>query len=121
MVILVRIFGILIVVMGIIFLVSPKIMKQYIAFWKQQRRLYAGGIFSLLFGVIFLLAALQCRLAWVIIVLGIWAIIKGVLLLTLGLKRINAYLNWWFERSLSAIRLLAIIAIAFGVLIIYSA
>ena len=121
MVILVRLFGIAIVVMGIIFLANPKALKQYMAFWKQQKRLYIGGILSLLFGVIFLLAALQCRLVWVIVIFGIWALIKGVLLLTLGQKRLNAYLDWWLGRPISIARLLGIMALALGVLIIYSA
>ena len=80
-----------------------------------------GGILSLLFGIIFLLAASQCRLVWVIIVFGIWGIIKGVLLLVLGLNRLNAYLNWWLEKPPSIMRLLGLIALAFGVLLIYSA
>ncbi len=121
MVILVRLFGIAIVVTGIIFSANPKTLKQYIAFWKQQKRLYIGGILSLLFGVIFLLAASQCRLAGVIIVLGIWAVIKGVLLFALGQKKLNAYLGWWLGKPLSIARFLGIVALAFGVLIIYSA
>ncbi len=121
MVILVRLFGIAIVVMGIVFLANPKTLKQYMAFWKQQKRLYIGCILSLLFGVIFLLAASQCRRAGVIIVLGIWAIIKGVLLFALGQKRLNAYLDWWSGRPLSTARLLGIIALALGILVIYSA
>ena len=121
MVILVRLFGIAIVVMGIVFLANPKALKQYMAFWRHQKRLYIGGILSLLFGVIFLLAAAQCRLAGVIVVLGVWAIIKGVLLFTLGQKRLNAYLDWWLKRSTSAARLLGIIALVLGILVIYSA
>ncbi|UCH12304.1 MAG: hypothetical protein JSW18_05680 [Candidatus Omnitrophota bacterium] len=121
MVILVRLFGIVIVVMGIIFLLNPKALKQYIAFWRQQKRLYVGGILSLLFAVIFLLGASQCRLAWVIVIFGIWALIKGVLLFTLGQKRLNAYLDWWLGRPISIVRLLGIVALALGILIIYSA
>ena len=121
MLILVKLFGIAIVAMGIYFLINPKAMKQYIAFWQPQRRLYIGSISSLLFGVIFLLAASQCRLSGIIIFLGIWALLKGVLLLVLGQKRLNTYLNWWLERPLSVIRLLGIIVLAFGALIIYSA
>ncbi len=121
MVTFVRLFGIVIVIMGIIFLMNQKALKQYFSFWKQEKRLRIGGIGAILFGIIFLIAASQCRLAWLITVLGIWSIIKGVLLLTLAQKKINAYLDWWLERPLSVIRLLGIVVLAFGVLIIYSA
>ena len=121
MVILVKLFGIAIVVMGGIFLVKPEIMKQYIAFWRQQKSLFIGAILSLLFGVIFLLAAPQCRLTGFIIVFGIWGIIKGVLLLTLGQNKINTYLDWWLKKPISTIRVLGLFALAIGALFSYSA
>lgn len=121
MVILVKLLGIVIVVMGFIFLINPTAFKQYAAFWRQRKRLLMGGILSLLFGVILLLAASGCRLRGVIIVFGVWAIIKGILLFTLGQKRLNTYLNWWIEKPLSIIRLLGLIALAMGILLIYAA
>lgn len=121
MLIFVRLFGIVIVVMGVIFLINPKVLKQYFSFWKQEKRLRIGGIGALLFGVIFLIAASQCRLAWLITALGIWSIIKGVLLLTLDQKKIYAYLDWWVNKSISITRFLGFIALAIGILIIYSA
>ena len=121
MLILVKLLGIVIVAMGVIFLINPTAFKQYVAFWRQRKSLLIGGILSLLFGVVLLLAASECRLAGVIIVFGIWAIIKGILLFTLGQKRINAYLNWWIEKPFSIVRLLGLIALAFGALLIYSA
>ncbi|MGB2630295.1 MAG: hypothetical protein WBD24_06790 [Candidatus Omnitrophota bacterium] len=117
----VKLFGIVIVVVGIIFLMNPKTLKQYMSFWKQEKRLRIGGIVAILFGAIFLIAASQCRLAWLITILGIWAIIKGVLLLTLSQKKIYAFLDWWVERPISGIRFLGLIALAFGALVFYSA
>ena len=121
MVILVKLFGIIIVVMGIIFMVNSNTLKQYIAFWRPQKRIFIGGILSLLFGVIFLLAAPQCRLRGLVIVFGVWSIIKGVLLFTIGQNRINTYFDWWMEKPNSAIRFLGLIAVVIGVLFIYSA
>ena len=121
MVIFVKLFGIVIVLVGLLFLINPKTLKQYISFWKQEKRLRIGGVLAIPFGIIFLIAAPQCRLAWLITVLGIWSIIKGALLLTLGQKKINVYLDWWLEKPVLAIRFLGLIALAFGVLLIYAA
>jgi len=121
MVIFVKIFGILIAVMGIIFLINQKVMKQYLSFWRQEKRIRIGGIVSILFGIIFLIAAPQCRLTEFITVLGIWSIIKGVLLLTLAQKKINVYLDWWLSKSTSATRFLGLVVLAFGALVFYSA
>ena len=121
MIIFVKLFGIAIVVMGIIFLMNPKALKQYISFWKQEKRLRIGGIGAILFGILFLMAAPQCRLAWLITVLGIWSLIKGVLLLAISQEKIYAYFDRWFDKSISVLRFLGLIALAFGALVIYSA
>ncbi|MBU0477114.1 hypothetical protein KKC91_00895 [bacterium] len=121
MLILVRLFGVVIICMGIIFLINPKAVKQYISYWKEGKKLRVGGIISILFGIIFLIAAPQCRLTGFITVLGIWSIIKGVLLLTLSQKMMAAYLDWWSNKPILATRFLSIFILAFGVLLIYSA
>ncbi len=121
MLIFVKLFGVVIACMGIIFLINPKAFKQYISFWKQEKRIRVGGVLTIPFGIIFLIAAPQCRLTGLITVLGIWCIIKAVLLLTLRQKKINAYLDWWLNKPVSPTRFLGLIALAFGVLIIYAA
>jgi len=121
MLIFVKLFGVVIACMGIIFLINPKALKQYISFWKQGKRLRMGGIISIPFGIVLLIAAPQCRLTGFITVLGIWSIIKGVLLLTLSQKKMNAYLDWWLKKPILVIRFLFIIMLAFGLLLIYSA
>jgi len=121
MVLFVKLFGVAIVVMGIIFLQNPKALNQYLSFWKEDKRLRMGAILALLFGVIFLMAASECRLTLLINILGIWSIIKGVLLLTLAKKKIYAYLDWWLDKPVSTTRILSGIVLAFGILLIYSA
>ena len=121
MVILVKLFGIVVVVMGIIFLINQKAIKQYMSFWRQGKRLKIGGVLAIPFGILFLIAAPQCRLTGLITVLGIWSLIKGVLLLILGQKKMNTYLDWWSSKPISVMRLLSLIMLAFGALLIYSA
>lgn len=101
-------------------MISPKMFKQYLAFWQKEKRLYAGGVLDLLIGIIFLLAASQCRLVGTIIALGIIGLLKGILIFTVGLKMLNPIFSWWQERPLPILRLIASITIAFGALIIYS-
>ena len=120
MLILVKLIGILFVGLGVIFLLNPKSMKQYVAFVLKGKRIYLCGMLRILIGVIFLLAASQCRLSGVIIILGILTLIKGLMVFVLGPEKIKSILNWWAKKSDSVIRLLSIIAIAIGALIIYS-
>jgi len=122
MVMLVRFIGIVIVGMGVAFLLRPKLYKQYVAFWQLGKRLYLGAILALLIGIIFLLAvSSECRLVGVILALGILSLVKGAMLFTLGQEKIKTMLKWWQARSLLVLRLVALVAIAFGALLIYSA
>ena len=121
MVLLVRLFGILVVFIGIIFMGKKNAFKNYISFWNNEKRLKAGGILALLFGILFLVAAPQCRIVWLIVVLGIWSIIKGILLIVINPKKIFDYLDWWSKKPVSVMRYFSIVAIAFGILLIYSA
>lgn len=117
---LIRLLGVAVVALGITFLLSPKILKKYIAFWMQGKWLYIGSIISILFGIIFLSVASQCRLRVVMVILGIWSLIKGVILSIAGLEKARSMFLWWDKRSPIAIRLVAIIAIGIGILILYS-
>ncbi len=121
MLIAVRVVGVLIVGMGVAFLLKPKLYKQYVAFWQPGKRLYLGAILAILIGVVFLLAATQCRLVGFIIGLGILCLVKGVMLFTLGREKIESILKWYQARSLLVLRFIGLIAIAFGALLIYSA
>ena len=121
MVALVKFFGLIITIMGIVFMLSSDALKKYIGFWRGRKRLIQGGVLSLVFGVVFLLAAPQCRLRGLVTVFGIWAIIKGMLLFTIPQEKINAYFDWWMKKPDSFIRFFGIFAIVLGVLFIYAA
>ncbi len=120
MAILVKLFGTAIVIMGVIFSINPKLLKQYVGFWQQQKRLYIGGIVCVIFSIIFLLAASQCRLTGVVMALGIIGIVKAIFIFSRGLKSFQPMMNWLLARTDSFLRLYAIILIAVGALIIYS-
>lgn len=117
----VKLFGRIILIFGIVILVKPQILRAYLLFWRQDKWLKIGGIISMLFGIIFLIAAPQCLLVWLIAILGIWSIIKGLLLLVINKEKIFTYIDWWQNKSLLTLRLLGLFIIAFGLLIIYSA
>ena len=121
MLIVVRLIGILIVGMGVAFLLKPKLYKQYVAFWQPGKRLYMGAILAILIGVVLLLTISGCRLVGVILALGILSLVKGIMLFTLGREKIESILKWYQARSLLVLRLIALIAIAFGALLLYSA
>jgi len=120
MLIAVKLVGILIVVMGIMFLLSPRLLKQYIAYLGKGKRIYLLGILRLVMGVIFVLVAAQCKWNGVITTLGILTLIGGILIFALGLEKVKSMLNWYDRRSALTLRFFGLIALALGALILYS-
>ena len=121
MVMLIRLLGAVIVIMGLIFGIKPEVFQRYVKFWHSRKRIVAGGLISLLLGVIFLLSSSRCRVPLVITIFGIWAIIKGIILFVINEKKLNTYLEWWLRKPLSVIRLIGIISLTLGILIIWCA
>ncbi len=117
---LAKLIGIVIVGMGITLLLSPKAMKQFMAFLGKGRRLYILGILRILFSIILLFSASQCRLVGVVLTLGVLVLIGGIIIFALGLERPKSMLKWWDRRSLVVLRFAGLIALSIGALLLYS-
>ncbi|MBT9144988.1 hypothetical protein B9J77_02150 [candidate division NPL-UPA2 bacterium Unc8] len=120
MVIAVRVFGIVAIAMGIIFLLNPMVLKQIMTFTGQGKRFYAIGALRLLIGGMLLYAASQSRLPVAIIILGILALASGIAIFTFR-EKIESMLNWFNKKSLLSLRFLGFIPLAIGALLLYSA
>ncbi len=120
MIILVKLISVIILVEGIVFLLSPKAMKKWVNFWAKEKRLYIGAALALLFGIIFLSIASQCKLPMVLTIMGVMSLIKGIVIFALGPEKMKARLDWWSARPAGTARIIGIIAIAIGALLLYS-
>ena len=121
MILFVKLFGILIILTGIVTLLDKKFLGRLIAFCKEGTRLYWTVALKVLFGVILLLAADKCKLTGVIMILGVIYVGGSAIGLLFGIERLKRYCEWWEKRKPIVHRLWALGAIAIGVLIIYSA
>ena len=120
MIAFVKFLGIFIVGFGVAFFINPSIIKRYMAFWMSKKRLYLGAALALLIGIIFLLAAPQCRWRGFIVVFGILSLIKGICLFAFSQEKLIACMDWWAKRPIAFLRGYAVFAITLGVLLIYS-
>lgn len=120
MVWLIKLFGLLMVAMGAIYLVKPAVMKNVMKFWTKGKRLYLGGFLSFLLGIIFLFSAARCALPWYVVIIGIIALVKGVLSFVLGKKKVTQIVDKWTHSPVSTLRVLAIIVIVLGALLVYA-
>jgi uncharacterized protein YjeT (DUF2065 family) len=119
--IVIRIIGIVFVFMTIVYLLKPDIMKRLMEFFKQGRRIYFAALLRLVLAVVFLLAARQCNRFWIIFAFGVLFIISGLLIFILGPEKVKSYINWWQRQPLVLLRIMALVGLAIGAIIIYSA
>jgi uncharacterized protein YjeT (DUF2065 family) len=120
MIALAKLIGIFITCMGIIVIVKPQIIRMMISFWRQDKRIYLGGLLRMLFGAIFLLSAPQARLPVVMAALGLFLLIAGLLIFLIKLDKIKSMLERWSKRPSYVLRLMGSIVLIIGLLIIYS-
>jgi len=119
--IVVKIIGIIFMIVGVVYMLQPNIMKRIMEFFKQGKRLYFAGVIRFALAVVFLLAARECDITWVIVVFGILFIISGLLIFMLGLERLKSMIDWWQKQPILLLRVLALLALVLGAIIIYSA
>lgn len=120
MLILIKLIAFLILVMGGLFLINPDTMKKYVSFWGKGSRMRVGAVISLIFGVIFLTSASQCRVNVVITIMGLISLIKGIFLIVSGPEKIKAMINKWQNKPQGTVRLLALVEIGIGILLLWA-
>ena len=120
MVAFVKLLGIFIAGFGVASFVNPNVVKQFMGFWKPIKRIYLGGALSLALGIVFLLAASQCRWRGFIIAFGILLLARGICVFVIGQKKVISVLDWWAKRPIAFLRGYAVFAIILGLLIIYA-
>ncbi|MHC4641200.1 MAG: hypothetical protein ACYS32_06100 [Planctomycetota bacterium] len=117
----IRVIGIVIVAIGIVYILKPSVMKRLFEFFKKGNRLYVAAPIRLGLAIVFLVGAGECKKTWVIIAIGILLLISGILVLVLGPKKLVPILEWFQGQSEILQRVVALIVLAVGVVIIISA
>ncbi|MBN2121201.1 MAG: hypothetical protein JW734_09150 [Candidatus Omnitrophica bacterium] len=117
---LVKLMGIIMVGYGIAYLVKPSVARKIIRFWEKKKRLYWGGVLSILIGIVFLMAAPYCGVSWYVILMGILALVKGVVIFVAKDKEILSWMDKVAKLEAKNLRLLSLITVGLGVLLIYS-
>ncbi len=114
-------FGILYVIVGVVFFMKPEYVRTVIDFFRAGRRIYAAGALRIVVGGLLIYAAQSALIPWIPRIIGILAVIGGVIIYPLGLQRMNAWMDWWKGLSDGKLRIFAVIAEIAGILLVYSA
>ncbi|NQT95843.1 MAG: hypothetical protein HQ572_05275, partial [Candidatus Omnitrophica bacterium] len=111
MVILVKLIGILIFAISLIYGIKPSVIKGMIGFWKKGKRIYAGGVINLIIAILFLLAASDLRMPWIAIVIGLLSLAKALAIFLLGPDKLMKSMDFWLNKSDFALRMISLIGI----------
>ena len=120
-VIVIKSLGVLFTLMGIAYLLRPDIIKRLMGFFKKGKRIYFAGLIRFALAIVFFVAARECRYFWIIFASGIIFLAGGLLIFLLGPEKIRRILNWYQDQPALIFRIIALIVLAFGIIIILSA
>ena len=120
-VIVIKSLGMLFALMGIAYLLRPNIIKKLMGFFKKGKRIYFAGLIRFALTVVFLVAARECSYPLIILASGIIFLIGGLLIFMLGPEKIKRILDWYEQQPALIFRVIALIVLAFGAIIIFSA
>lgn len=111
--------GILYVIFGVVLFMKPEYVRVIIDFFKVGKRIYIAGIMRIVIGGLLIYAAQTALIPWVPRIIGILAVIGGIIIYPLGLQRMNAWMDWW--KGDNKLRAFAVVAEILGILLVYSA
>ena len=111
--------GFIIGAIGVVGVGAPSLLLEFGRSLLTPTALYIVAALRIGIGVVLVRVAPISRMPKVLRVLGILIIIAGVLTPFFGVERSRAVLDWWSSQGPSFMRLLASVAVAFGLFIVY--
>lgn len=119
--IVIKSLGIVFCIIGIVYLLRPDIMKWQFEFFKKGKRIYFAGVIRFALAIVFFAGARECKYPWLIFAFGLLFIMGGLLIFVLGPEKIRRMLEWYQKQPVLIFRVIAVIVLAVGAIIIFSA
>ena len=119
--IIVFIVGLLIAIIGFLFVFTPRSIKIFLEKFLDKKWMLWAIIFRLVIGISFILAQSETRYPQFILWLGILTLLSAITLPIVGKERVGNLIKWWLNLPTVVTIIWAFIACLFGLLIMYSA
>jgi hypothetical protein len=118
--VVVVIVGWLILLLGLLGIASPHSLVNGVLGMSSVTRFYVTVIVRIVVGIIFLLAARRCRVAWLVYLFGVVILLSGLVLLFLGAGRLDEIINWFAARSDLGLRSAYVVDVIIGATLIFA-
>jgi len=116
---LILIFGVAIVLVGVLGTLSPARFRHQLGAVQKKIRFHTAVLLRFVLGAILLLTADELRFTFAMQVLGGFSIAAGFGVLLMGQERLNRLVDWWLGRPDLLLRVSTALAGVFGLFIIY--
>jgi hypothetical protein len=118
MAIIVKIIGIVIALLGIVYIISPVTVKIWLKAWERGRLPGIAVLINLLIGALLISSAAECTISWIPFSIGGLCVVKGLILLIYGPKRLIMKASIWLDPRITLIRFSGLIPIGLGVMLL---
>ena len=112
--------GLAIAGVGMLGLAAPSTLLEFGRSLQTTNALYIIAAVRIMFGAILFFVAPASRKPTVLRVLGVFIIVAGILTPFFGVERSRAMFDWWSTQGLLFTRVWAVVAVAFGLFIVYA-
>ena len=121
MIISVKLFGLLMILLCIWGIVTPKALMGWVMqFWRHSWGMYLAVAIRIGLGILFVMVADQTRFPEAFNFLGYLMIIAAVLITLTGRERLDKFLQWWLKKPVLFVRTWLVFGLLFGVFIYYA-
>ena len=112
--------GVLVVLIGAWGILAPARITDFVSRFSSKGGLWASSAIRLVLGLALWFAAPESRAPLLLQVLGVVAIVAGIMIPFMGVERFEALIAWWTKLSPSSQRLWSLAAVAFGAVVLWA-
>ena len=121
MTVIVKIIGIGVTCLGLVTLISPLTVKLWLKLWGAGNRPAIGVSINFLIGVLLLASAGECAIPWIPFFVSILSIVKALVFLAYGPKRLIMKSSIWLEPRMTLVRFAGLAPIVLGIMLVIAA
>lgn len=118
--VVVSILGVLAVMIGLLGLANPRFILGLVEYYRGPTRFRLAVGVRLVLGVLLLTVASSCRLPVLVQGVGVLSIVAATVILIAGQERFDTFIEWWLKHPPAFLRISALFALVFGILLVYA-
>ena len=118
--VLVSLAGLAVAGIGLVGIATPTNLSRLLGKWRVVTMFPVTFALRIVFGAIFVIAAPDCRLPTLVRLIGFIEFGGAAVLLGLGARRLEHFVEWWLQRPSSFVRYWCLAAFTLGILLLHA-